>query len=238
MESRIVLMCVFAIIAGCGGGGGGGGGAAATAGATAKLALFAGNLGGPGSADGPTATARFYWPMGVATDSAGNIYVADNVNFAIRKITPDGVVSTFAGMAGVPGSSDGTGSDARFSHPTGVATDSAGNLYVSDDITIRKITPAGVVSTVAGTAGVKAGLTARKASRPTVHVISTWPTLANCNILKITAAGVRQHICRYGWDVRLGRRDGRCSEISKSVWRGHRQRRQYLCGGYFQLHHP
>jgi len=190
MKSRIVLMCVFAIIAGCGGGGGGGGGAAATAGATAKLALFAGNLGGPGSADGPTATARFYWPMGVATDSAGNIYVADNANFAIRKITPDGVVSTFAGMAGVPGSSDGTGSDARFSNPTGVATDSAGNLYVSDDITIRKITPAGVVSTFAGTAGVKGwfdspeGIAADSARN--IYVADA----GYCNILKITAAGV------------------------------------------------
>ena len=88
-------------------------------------------------------------------DSAGNVYVADTFNHTIRKITPAGVVSTLAGLAGSIGTANGTGSAARFNYPEGVAVDSAGNLYVADtdNHTIRKITPAGVVSTLAGLAG-------------------------------------------------------------------------------------
>src|SRR5207237_381812 len=98
--------------------------------------------------------ARFYYPEGVATDSSGNVYVADAYNNTIRKITPAGVVTTLAGLAGSTGSADGTGSAARFSAPWGVATDSSGNVYVADTYnhTIRKITPAGVVTTLAGLA--------------------------------------------------------------------------------------
>ena len=77
--------------------------------------------------------ARFYWPEGVAVDSSGNVYVADNQNSTIRKITPAGVVTTLAGRAGQVGSADGTGSEARFNLPQGVAVDSAGNVYVGDD---------------------------------------------------------------------------------------------------------
>jgi sugar lactone lactonase YvrE len=151
---------------------------------TALVALFAGNLGGPGSADGPSAIARFYWPFGVAADSAGNIYVTDTYNYTIRKIAPDGVVSTLAGLAGDPGSTDGTGSAARFTDPIGAATDSAGNLYVSDDTTIRKITTAGVVSTFAHTAG--GGLEGIAAdSAGNIYVADA----GNCTILKITPAG-------------------------------------------------
>ena len=106
-------------------------------------------------ADGTGSAARFYFPNGVAVDSAGNVYVADTNNYTIRKITPSGVVSTLAGLAGSPGSADGTGSAARFNDPYGVAVDSAGNVYVADtgNNTIRKITPSGVVSTLAGLAG-------------------------------------------------------------------------------------
>src|SRR5205085_913704 len=71
----------------------------------------------------------------------------------IRKIAPAGVVTTLAGLAGNPGSADGTGSAARFYDPEGVATDSSGNIYVVDSSTIRRITPAGVVTTLAGMAG-------------------------------------------------------------------------------------
>jgi len=108
-----------------------------------------------GSADGTGAAARFYYPEGVVTDSAGNVYVADTLNDTIRKITPTAVVTTLAGRTGVSGSSDGTGAAALFQSPSGLATDSVGNLYVADylNATIRKITPGGVVTTVAGMAG-------------------------------------------------------------------------------------
>ena len=94
-------------------------------------------------------------PEGTAVDSNGNIYVADYGNHTIRKITPTGIVTTLAGSSGITGSSDGTGSAARFSFPSGVAVDKAGNVYVADqgNDTIRKVTPAGEVTTLAGLAG-------------------------------------------------------------------------------------
>jgi sugar lactone lactonase YvrE len=121
------------------------------------LSLLAGNMGGPGTNDGTGTGARFSLAAGVATDLAGNVYVADTINSTIRKITPAGVVTTLAGTAGVEGSADGTGAAARFNYPQGIATDTAGNVYVAEwgNAIIRKITPAGVVTTLAGTAGVQ-----------------------------------------------------------------------------------
>jgi sugar lactone lactonase YvrE len=118
------------------------------------LAVFAGVPDGIGSADGTGAAARFNYPQGVTADGSGNVYVADSNNFTIRKITPAGVVTTLAGAAGASGSVDGAGAAARFNRPSGLAVDGSGNVYVADTYnhTIRKITPAGVVSTLAGTA--------------------------------------------------------------------------------------
>lgn len=121
------------------------------------LALFAGSMEEAGSLDGSGAKARFFYPGGIATDSAGNFYVADTNNGTVRKITPTGVVSTLAGTARVFGYTDGIGAAASFDRPRGIATDSAGNVYVADagNNIIRKITPTGTVSTLAGTAGVE-----------------------------------------------------------------------------------
>jgi sugar lactone lactonase YvrE len=131
-------------------------------GVTAKgvVATLAGSAYSYGFSDGTGAAARFGYEQGIAVDAAGNVYVADTNNSTIRKIAPGGVVTTLAGAAMVVGSSDGTGAAASFRYPGGIATDSAGNVYVADTYnnTVRKITPAGVVTTLAGTAGVSGGV--------------------------------------------------------------------------------
>jgi len=119
----------------------------------AMVTTVAGRRSVYGGADGPANVARFYQPADAVFDSGGNLFVTNWST--IRKITPGGTVSTFAGTAGTWGSADGTGAAARFLNPHGIAVDSADNLYVSDlqNSTIRKITPGGVVTTFAGSAG-------------------------------------------------------------------------------------
>ncbi len=104
-----------------------------------------------GDADGAGTAAQFNFPQGVAVDVDGNVYVADRNNNKIRKITPAGVVSTLAG-SGTEGDAEGSGIDAQFSRPAGVAVDVDGNVYVADsgNDKIKKITPAGVVTALAG----------------------------------------------------------------------------------------
>lgn len=121
-----------------------------------QVTTLAGAAGQSGSANGTGNAARFSYPWGLAVDAAGNVYVGDSGNHVIRRITPAGVVTTFAGEVGVAGSNDGTGTAARFASPSGLAFDSAGNLYVGDyaNSTVRRITPAGVVTTFAGSPGV------------------------------------------------------------------------------------
>ncbi len=117
---------------------------------------FAGGAGVSGATDATGGNARFNLPAGIAVDSAKNVYVADTGNHTIRKITSAGVVTTFAGSPGLTGSTNATGSAARFNAPTGLAVDASGNVFVCDagNHTIRKITSAGVVTTVAGSPGV------------------------------------------------------------------------------------
>ena len=194
----VVWLVLLSQIAACGGGSSSGGNAPPSP--PAPLALFAGNLGGNGTVDGAGAAARFTWPQSVATDSAGNIFVADTRNSAIRKVTPAGLVTTFAGSPGNNGSTDGTGSGARFNWPYAVAIDRADNVYVADtfNYTIRKITPAGVVTTLAGSGkfgnadGV--GAAASFASPVSLTVDGAGNVYVtdsiNNNIRKITPAGV------------------------------------------------
>lgn len=116
----------------------------------------------PGNADGMGKGARFNHPSGVAVDKAGNIYVADSCNDTIRRISPDQAVTTLAGLAGQSGFADGTGNTVRFWHPTNLAVDCPGNLYVTDldNAAIRK----GFVA-----ASTKAALSLKTASAPRAH---------------------------------------------------------------------
>ena len=115
------------------------------------VTTFAGSAGQQGGNDGTGSAARFGGPHGLAFDSAGNLFVTD-FNNTIRRITPGAVVTTVAGVAGMSGSADGTGTAARFFGPASVAIDSNDNLYITEfyNYTIRKMTPARVVTTLAG----------------------------------------------------------------------------------------
>jgi sugar lactone lactonase YvrE len=119
------------------------------------VTTLAGSPNAPGSADGTGASARFQYPWGVAVDGAGNVYVADSLNDTVRKIAPGGAVTTLAGSPGNPGSTDGLGAAARFNHPSSLAVDGAGNVYVADlgNSAIRRIDSTGNVTTLGGSPG-------------------------------------------------------------------------------------
>ena len=165
------------------------------------VTTLAGTAGSTGSTDGTGSAARFNSPLGMAVDSAGNVYVADTFNHTIRKVDPAGVVTTLAGFATSSGSTDGTGSAARFTQPSGLALDSAGNVYVADRFnhTIRKVTPSGVVTTLAGTA-LSSGSTdgtggAARFNRPYDVAVDSSNNVYvadrdNHTIRKVTSAGV------------------------------------------------
>jgi sugar lactone lactonase YvrE len=170
---------------------------------SAVVTTFAGTAGSSGSTDGTGSAARFSFPQGIVVDAALNIFVADTNNHTIRKITSSAVVSTLAGLAGQSGSTDGTGSAARFSSPRGIALDTAGNIFVADvnNNTIRKITSAGVVTTLAGTAGIGGrGSTdgtgsAARFNAPAFVSLDTSGNIfvtdsSNNTIRKVTSAGV------------------------------------------------
>ena len=116
-----------------------------------STAAGTGTLGFSGD-NGPAASARLNAPSGVALDGAGNLYIADTSNHRIRKVTPDGMISTVAG-GGTALGDNGPAASAQLFDPFDVALDGAGNLYIADasNDRIRKVTPDGVISTVAGT---------------------------------------------------------------------------------------
>ena len=94
----------------------------------------------------------FSQPFGMCSTADGNLYVADAGHHQIRKVSPDGEVSVFAGT-GEEGHKDGPASEAQFNYPSGICTDGKGNFYVAGfgGQNVRKISAAGMVSTIAGT---------------------------------------------------------------------------------------
>ncbi len=180
-----------------------------------------------GFADGTGTAAQFKYPIRVAVDASGNVYVADFGNNRIRKITAAGVVSTLAGN-GTKGFADGSSTTAQFSSPTGVAVDASGNVYVADtqNHRIRKITAAGVVSTLAGngTSGFANGSsTTAQFFRPegvavdasgNVYVADT----GNTRIRKITAGGVVSTLASSGTDALFSNPSGVAVDASGNVY--------------------
>lgn len=168
---------------------------------TYEWTTLAGNTGGVGFRDGAVGVANFNSPKGVASDSAGVVYLTETGNHAVRVISTAGVVSTLAGKGGVAGQADGVGIDARFNNPTGITVDNDRCAYITDtgNHTVRKITPGGIVTTIAGQPGVPgqndgAGATARFSS-PSAITLSPDGDLivsdtGNHTIRKITPAGV------------------------------------------------
>jgi sugar lactone lactonase YvrE len=121
-------------------------------------------LGSYGGDGGPATAAQLNNPSGVATDKAGNLYIADTDNNLIRKVDVNGIITSVAGN-GVPdpgltgtgnsgyGGDGGPATAATMNHPTGVAVDGAGNIYIADNYNnvIREVSHAtGKISTVAG----------------------------------------------------------------------------------------
>jgi kumamolisin len=155
--------------------------------------------GATGSSDGAGNSALFSTPRGLVIDPSGNLYVADTGNNTIRKIA-GGVVSTYAGMVGVTGTTNATGTLAAFNYPFGLAADTAGNVYVADtgNNLIRKITPGGGVTTLAGngTSGYLDGTgTATEFSLPTGVAVDAAGNVyvadfGNALVRRITPAGV------------------------------------------------
>jgi sugar lactone lactonase YvrE len=116
-----------------------------------QVTIFAGSNGMvSGYVNAKGTAAEFNGPQQLTGDSQGNLYITDTNNNAIRKISADGTVTTFAGsLTGLNGYTDASGTLALFNYPDGIAMDATGNLFVSDynNNAIRKITPAGAVST-------------------------------------------------------------------------------------------
>ncbi|MBK8477077.1 MAG: SMP-30/gluconolactonase/LRE family protein [Opitutaceae bacterium] len=186
---------------------------------------LAGLAGTPGAVDGAGTAARFNQPEGiVATADGAVVYVADTLNHTIRKIT-GGTVSTLAGAAGVQGDNDGVGIAAHFRHPQGLALDADGNLIVADTYNnmVRRVTPSGVVTTVAGNAtfygvgGSDGSVTQVQFEHPTAVAVNAASEIyvadgGNATIRKISTGGVVSTV--YGSRRSFGTADGAESTAS------------------------
>ena len=178
-----------------------------------EVTTFAGN-GSTGSTDGMGTAASFSYPYSIAVDGGGNLYVSDGHNHKIRKISPAGAVTTFAG-SGAAGSTNGIGTAARFNFPYGIAVDGSGNVYVCDsgNNKIRKISPAGAVTTFAGsgTAGSVDGIgTAASFNNPSGITVDQSSNLyvtdyGNQKVRKISPTG---EVSSYVGNGAVGNTDG------------------------------
>lgn len=161
--------------------------------------------------DGGLATAAMLNPSGIAIDTASNLYIADQANNRIRKITTDGVITTVAGNGTYGGNGDGgLATAAQLGHPYGVAIDSASNLYIADygNCRIRKVTPAGVISTVVGNgskgySGDGGSATAAQISNPYAVAVDSAGSIyiadnENRRIRKVTSDGVIRTVAGTG----------------------------------------
>lgn len=185
--------------------------------ADGAVSTLAGLGGTSGTNDGVGSEARFNQPYGLVLDQSGNMYVVDSENFTIRKIAPGAVVTTIAGSAGHSGSSDGTGSAAKFRLASAIVMDSGGVLFVADEFahTIRRVTTNGVVTTFAGTAGnhglVDATGTAARFYNPNGLAIDPADNLyvseyLNDTVRQITPAAVVTTLA--GWPLSIGSSNG------------------------------
>jgi len=165
------------------------------------ISTLAGNYGFHGGTDGTGTNAIFYQPKGLTVDTHGTLYVADYGNNTIRKVTSAGVVRTLAGRGTSQGTVDGVGNDAQFGQPSGVAVDAIGNVYVADTFnhTIRGITAAGQVSTIAGSPGDPGNVDGigdfARFNQPTGIAVGTDGSLyvadtENGSVRRITPAGI------------------------------------------------
>ena len=206
------------------------------------VTTLAGLAGSSGSADGTGSAARFYYPTGVAVDSAGNVYVADHGQ-------PHDPQSDAGGSGDDAGRTGGQfwqrgrdGQRRAVFYPDGVAVDSAGNVYVADtrNYTIRKVTPAGVVTTLAGLAGSSGsadgtGSAARFYYPAGVAVDSTGNVYVADTVQRhdpqSDAGGGGDDAGRTGGQFWQRGRDGQRRAVYYSYRRGGGQRRQRLCGG-------
>lgn len=160
---------------------------------TTMVSTLAGaGIAGFNDGQGTAAKFNFTTNTGMATDANGNIYVADVNNHCIRKITPAGLVSTLAGNPGVAGKTDGTGTAALFDHPSAVAVDANNNVFVADTWNwgIRKITPAGVVTTViTWVLPFPQGITVDK-NNGKLYAVSALPAVSQNKLYEVSPAGV------------------------------------------------
>ena len=185
---------------------------------------IAGNSGTAGYVDGPASSAKFNQPFGIAVNTANDdIYISDTFNHVIRKISGT-TVSTFAGST--QGYTDGAASAAQFDTPLGLVLDSNGNVFVIDKARIRKITPAGVVTTFAGssTAGYLDGTGTAAQFANGMSGITIDPNnnlyvtdTGNLRVRKITPAGV---VTTFAGSGVYGADDGEASVATFSYFGG------------------